>query len=352
MTTGTELDMKVLVTGSSGILGTHLVRRLAGPAGTRYEVVGLDIRETKPVPGVRQVTGDVRDTALVRRLTAGTDVVVHCAAALPSHNENDVWSVDVDGTAMLLAAAQHAGVSRFIHVSSTAVYGVPEVQPTPEDHPFVGVDPYNRAKIAAERLCTRYRDNGMCLPVLRPKTFLGPERLGLFAMLFEWASEGRGFPVLAGGRVRCQMLDVEDLCDVLMETLHRPTEVVNDVFNVAASQFGLLRDEFQAVLDAAGHGRRVVAIPARPAVTVLRALEKLHISPVYQRLARKLLHDSYVSIEKAQSCLGFAPKFSNTESLLRTYEWYLENARGTQHTGRSHGEPWRQGALKLVKAAF
>jgi nucleoside-diphosphate-sugar epimerase len=344
--------VKVLVTGSSGILGAHLLRRLAGSTGERYDVVGLDIKASDPVPGARQVTGDIRDQELVGRLTDGTDAVVHCAAALPSHNENDVWSVDVDGTSTVLAAAQRSGVSRFVHISSTAVYGVPQVQPTPEDHPFVGVDPYNRAKIAAERLCVQYRDNGMCLPVLRPKTFLGPQRLGLFAMLFEWANEGRGFPVLAGGRVRCQMLDVEDLCDVALQTLHRPPEVVNDVFNVAASEFGLLRDEFQSVLDAAGHGRKVVAIPARPAIAVLRALEKLHISPVYKRLARKLLHDSYVSIDKAKSRLGFAPKYSNTQSLLRTYDWYLEHARGTQRTGRSHGEPWRQGALKLVKAAF
>ncbi|TDP93876.1 NAD-dependent epimerase/dehydratase family protein [Labedaea rhizosphaerae] len=344
--------MKVLVTGSAGIFGTHLVRRLARSAGEPYEVIGLDIRDAEPIPGVRQVIGDVRDPDMVGRLTDGADAVVHCAAALPSHDEADVWSVDVDGTSTVLAAARRCGVSRFVHISSTAVYGVPEVQPTPENHPFVGVDPYNRAKIAAERLCGQYRDEGMCLPILRPKTFLGPERLGLFAMLFEWASEGRGFPVLAGGRVRCQMLDVADLCDVTVEALHRPADAVNDVFNVAASEFGLLRDEFQAVLDAAGHGRRVITIPARPAIGVLRALEKLHISPVYKRLARKLLHDSYVSIDRARSRLGFDPKFSNTESLLRTYDWYLEHARGTQHTGRSHGEPWRQGALKLVKAAF
>lgn len=345
--------MKVLVTGSAGILGAHLVRRLAGVPGRPYEVVGLDIRPGTPVPGVRQMIGDIRDKTFVERQMVGIDAVVHCAAALPSHSESEVGSVDVDGTATLLQAAQDTGVARFVHVSSTAVYGVPEVQPTPEDHPFVGVDPYNRAKIAAEELCMRYRDSGMCVPVLRPKTFLGPERLGLFAMLFEWAAEGRSFPVLGSGRVRCQMLDVEDLCDVVLQTLHRPEDVVNDVFNVAAGEFGLLRDEFQAVLDAAGHGRHVVTIPARPAVAVLRALEKLRVSPVYKRLARKLLHDSYVSIDKAQSRLGFAPKYSNRASLLRTYDWYRANVRGsTQKAGRSHGEPWRQGALKLVKAAF
>jgi nucleoside-diphosphate-sugar epimerase len=345
--------MKVLVTGSAGVLGAHVVRRLTGPIDPAYEVVGLDIRASVPIPGARQVIGDIRDQEMVRQLMTGVDVVVHGAAALPSHNENEVWSVDVDGTTTLLAAAERAGVGRFVHVSSTAVYGVPEVVPTPEDHPSVGVDPYNRAKIAAEQLCVRYRDNGMCVPVLRPKTFLGPERLGLFAMLFEWATEGRHFPVLGGGRFRCQMLDVADLGDVIVRTLHESADAVNDVFNVGASEFGLLRDEFQAVLDAAGHGRRVIGIPARPAVVALRALEMVHASPVYKRLARKLVHDSYVSIEKAQTRLGYAPRFSNTASLLRTYDWYLANAHGsTRKTGRSHGEPWRQGALRLVKAAF
>jgi nucleoside-diphosphate-sugar epimerase len=331
------------------MLGAHLVRRLS--AAGQYEVVSLDVAPAEPVPGVVRVGGDIRDRGLVDDLMSTVDIVVHTAAALPSHRPEQIWSIDVTGTRTLLDAAARHDVTRFVHISSTAVYGLPRVRPTPEDHPLEAVDPYNRAKIEAERLCERLRDSGRCVPILRPKTFLGPERLGIFAMLFEWACEGRNFPVLGSGEVRCQMLDVEDLCDAVLAAMERPADEVDDVFNIAAAEYGTLREDFQAVLDAAGKGGRVVSIPARPAVAALRLLEVLRISPVYKRLAHKLLDDSYVCIDKARDRLGFRPAYSNTGTLLRTFEWYRTGAAGRK-AGRTHRDPWRQGALRLAKSMF
>ncbi|MFJ5987356.1 NAD-dependent epimerase/dehydratase family protein [Lentzea sp. NPDC092896] len=340
--------MKVLVTGGAGVLGINLVRRLAESG---HEVTSLDV-----VPGAgahRDVVGDIRDAGLVRDLTRGAEAVVHCAAALPSHSAEEIRSVDVGGTRTVLEAARRNGVERFVHLSSTAVYGLPERRPTPENHSLDAVDPYNRAKIAAEAICAEFRADGMCVPVLRPKTFLGPQRLGIFAMLFEWAQEGRSFPVLGSGDVRCQMLDVDDLCDAVLAAMTGPAAQVGDTFNVAATRFTTLREEFQSVLDAAGHGGRVVSVPVRPALGALRVLEVLRLSPVYQRLAHKLTEDSFVCTEKAERVLGFAPKYSNVDSLLRTYEWYREHVWTRKvHSGRSHRDPWRQGALRLAKALF
>lgn len=337
--------MHIAVTGASGMLGTALLNR-PWPGVTWTAV---DLRP--PAAYAEDVhLKDVRDTNAMTRAFANADVVIHAAAALPSHPAGEIRSVDVEGTRSVVAAARGAGVGRLVHISSTAVYGLPRVCPTPEDFPCVPVDAYSEAKVAAEQAVLRGRELGLCAPILRPKTFLGPERLGLFAMLFEWADEGRHFPLLGGGRAVTQMLDVDDLCDAIQSACERPAEVVNDTFNIGASDYGTLRDDFQAVLDAAGHGGRVVAVPAGPAIAVLRTLAALRLSPVYARLVHKLARDSYVSIERAADRLAYAPRYSNKEALLRTYAWWRSTAR--RRAGRTHRDPWKQGALRLAKALF
>lgn len=343
----------VLVTGGNGMLGGAVVRQLHRDG---WRVRSLDLRPAgEALPGVRYFTADVRDPAALRTAAAGVDAVVHTVAALPSYPAEQIRSITVDGTATVLTAARAAGVERVVHVSSTAVYGLPKIVPTTEEHPCQPVDAYSRAKAEAEQVCERFRAGGMCVPVLRPKTFLGPGRMGLFAMLFEWAEEGRSFPVLGRGDVRIQMLAVDDLVAALVTALRAPADIANDTYNIAAAQFGTIREDFQAVLDAAGHGKRVVSVPARPAVAVLGLLERARLSPVYGRLLHKLLADSYVSIDKARDRLGITPRYSNRDAILRTYQWWRTSRRaatGSRTAGRTSRDPWRQGALGLVKALF
>lgn len=345
---------RVVVTGGCGMLGGSLVRRLAGGG---YQVGAVDLREpAQPEPGVAYTVADIRDAAAMAGALAGADAVVHTAAALPSYPADQIRSVIVDGTAAVLAAAQAAGVGRMVHVSSTAVYGLPAVVPTTEAHPREPVDRYGAAKAEAEEVCERYRADGLCVPILRPKTFVGPGRMGLFSMLFEWAADGRNFPVLGRGDVRIQMCAIDDLLDAVLAVLTADAGRANGTFNVAAARFGSIREDFQAVLDAAGHGKRVVSIPARPAVTVLGLLQRARLSPVYGRLLHKLLADSYVSIDKAAEQLGFRPRYSNQEALLRAFSWYqAERAgagAGAAPTGRTSREPWRQGVLGAVRVFF
>ena len=173
-------------------------------------------------------------------------------------------------------------------------------------------------------------------------------------MLFEWAEEGRNFPVLGSGAVRIQMLAIADLVAAVAGVLSAPRDVANDTYNLAAAEFGTLREDFQAVLDAAGHGKRVVSLPARPALAVLRLLERARLSPVYGRLLHKLLADSYVSIDKARERLAFRPQLSNRDAILRTYAWWQANrADGSpRRSGLTSHDAWRQGALSVAKVLF
>lgn len=261
-------------------------------------------------------------------------------------------STDVTGTRNVLQAALENGSSRVVHISSTAVYGT-KASGAAEDSVIETIGPYAEAKVLAERECEAFRARGLCVPVLRPKTFVGPERLGVWSILYDWAHSGSGFPIIGRGTNRYQLLDVEDLCDAIYATITRPPSEVNEVFNVGAKDFGTLRDDFQAVLDHAGHGRKVRAVPAAPIIAVLKLLEHFKLSPVYEWVYETAAVDSWVSIERAERVLGFRPRYSNRDALIRNYDWYVRHLNAFRETtGISHRTPWKQGLIGLGKKFF
>ncbi len=342
-----------LITGGAGFVGINLCRYLLAKG---QKVTSLDIADfphKDVVDKVRIVIGDIRDRGAVQEAMADIDVVVHAAAALPLHKPEDIYSTDVEGTRNVLVVARAANIERVIHISSTAVYGVPDHHPLLESDELVGVGSYGMAKIEAEKVCEEHRNMGMCIPILRPKSIIGPERLGVFAMLYEWAREGRNFPVLGRGDQPYQYLDVEDLCEGIWLCATHTREIVNDTFNLGAERFETPRADFQAVLDYAGHGKRVVPIPEKPAILLLRLLESLSLSPLYQWIYETIGKESYVSIEKAKRVLGFKPKYSNQEALIRNFRWYLDHVDEIERShGLTHRDPWRQGLLKVAKLLF
>jgi len=343
-----------LITGGAGFLGINLTRQLLQRGD---EVVSLDIAPFDHADvrdRVTALTGDIRDRAAVEKAMEGIDVVVHTAAALPLYSVSDIYTTDITGTKNVLDAALSQGVDRVVHISSTAVYGIPDHHPLYEDDPLIGVGPYGRAKIKAEQLCLEARAAGVCVPILRPKSFVGPERLGVFALLYDWAHSGKNFPNVGSGTNRYQLLDVEDLCEAIYLVGTGDRATVNDTFNIGAAEFTTWRQDVQAVLDYAGHGKRVVPLPlVTPMVWTLRILETLNLSPLYKWVYETVSKDSFVSIEKAQRILGFLPRYSNQDALIRNYEWYVEHlARFEGTAGVSHRVPWKQGALGLVKHLF
>ncbi|MEZ4709618.1 MAG: NAD-dependent epimerase/dehydratase family protein [Caldilineaceae bacterium] len=341
-----------MVTGGAGFLGINLVRHLLAYG---HKVVSLDIADFT-YPERDQVTalvGDIRDLEAVRKATKGVDIVIHTAAALPLYAAADIYSTDIDGIRNVLQAAYEENVERLIHISSTAVYGIPDHHPLFENDKLDGVGPYGECKVQAEQICQEYRDKGMCIPIIRPKSFVGPERLGVFALFYDWAKDGKNFPVLGSGANRYQLLDVEDLCDAIYLAATGDPAKVNDTFNIGAKEFTTLKEDYQAVLDYAGHGKRIIPLPAAPMIWTLRFLEKLNLSPLYKWVYETVTEDSFVSIEKAERILGYRPKFSNKQAMIRNYQWYIDHLHEFQgQSGVSHRVPWKQGALGLAKLFF
>lgn len=345
--------MKYLITGGAGFLGINLVRYLhsRGHEITSLDIVDFDYPDMNKK--IKIITGDIRDKQKVNEAVAGQDIVVHTAAALPLYKPEDIYSTDIDGTRNLLESAEENGIKRFIHISSTAVYGIPDHHPLLETDKLDGVGPYGKAKILAEEECMKYRDKGMCVPILRPKSFIGPERLGVFDLLYDWAQDGKGFPMIGNGKNRYQLLDVEDLCEAIYLSASLDEKIVNDTFNIGAKAFTTMREDYQAVLDVAGFGKKIVGLPEKPIILTLRLLEALKLSPLYKWVYETASKDSFVSIEKAEKVLGYKPNFSNKDALIRNYKWYIAHREEFINKGGvSHRVPWKQGILRFAKNFF
>jgi nucleoside-diphosphate-sugar epimerase len=184
--------------------------------------------------------------------------------------------------------------------------------------------------------------------IVRPKTFVGPERLGVFEILFDWIREGRRIPILGDGSNRYQLLAVEDLVDAVVRSFDADG-VAGEALNVGAGSFGTVGEDLEALIAHAGSGSRLRPVPARPAEIVLRALELARVSPLAEWHYRTAHKDSFVSIDKARRVLGWEPTLSNAETLCSTYDWYLAHRAEFGSAGTTHRVPWSQGALGLLK---
>lgn len=340
------------VTGGSGFLGINLIRLLLerGNKVISYDLAPFAYPEKNQITAI---VGDIRDEAALTEAMAGADIVVHTAAALPLYSREDIFSTEVEGTKRVFAAAEKNNIKRVIHISSTAVYGVPDHHPLFETDQLIGVGPYGEAKIEAEKVAEAYRRQGMTVMIIRPKSFIGPERLGVFALFYDWAKDSRHFPILGNGRNRYQLLDVADLCELIYLGAEAEATKANDTYNIGAAEFKTIKEDYQAVLDEAGFGKKIVCLPARPAILILRGLEFFKLSPLYKWVYETVAEDSFVSIDKMIQTFGFTPKYSNQEALLRNYRWYLANLDNfTGASGISHRVPWKQGILALAKRFF
>jgi nucleoside-diphosphate-sugar epimerase len=172
-------------------------------------------------------------------------------------------------------------------------------------------------------------------------------------MLYDWAKDGKGFPIIGKGNNRYQLLDVEDLCEAIYIVSTRDENIVNDTFNIGAKEYRTFKEDFQAVLDHAGFGKKIKAFPAGPVIVALKILEALKLSPLYKWVYETACQESFVSVEKAEKVLGFTPKYSNQDALIRNFQWYLDNVDTfSGQSGISHRVPWSQGILRVAKWFF
>lgn len=337
----------VLVTGGSGYFGSILVDR-ALARGDKVRVLDLNAPEPRPGADVEAIVGDIRDDARVRAAVEGVDVVLHNVAQVPLARDRDLfWSVNVVGTANLLLCARNAGVSKVVHTSSSAVFGIPELNPVVEETSPRPLEAYGRAKLEAEVLCREAVGSGLDVTIVRPRTILGHGRLGIMAILFELVAEGAPVFVLDGGHNRYQLVHADDLADACLLAADRPGP---STYNIGATEFGTMRDMLQALVDHAATGSRVRSLPSAPARLGMQLISRLGQAPFAPYHWLLYGESLWFDTTKAREELGWAPSHSNASMVIESYEWFLAHRDALGGDGRSrHQSPARMGLLKLLK---
>ncbi len=339
--------MQHLVTGGSGFLGNLIARRLVA-RGEKVRILDLWEDSDRP-PEIEYVQCDIADFDGVKRAMSGVDVVHHNVALVPLTKAGPkFWEVNVEGSRTAARAAVEAGVKAFIHMSSSALFGLPDRCPITPETPLRPVEIYGRAKhageIAVQEVCGKA---GLPLIVIRPRTILGEGRLGIFQILFDWIKSDCNVYVIGSGNVGFQFVHAHDLMDFYMIALDAGKP---GAYNVGTDQFGTLRGDLETLIKNAGAKSKVLSLPEGLTIHTLQFLDWLSLSPLAPWHYLTYHKPFYFDVAPLKA-MGWDPKYSNERMLRESYTWFLENydRLKAEKAGSAHRRPVKEGVLWLLK---
>jgi nucleoside-diphosphate-sugar epimerase len=325
--------MRLLVTGGTGFIGSHLAeqgRRL----GAEVVVLGLADRPEERAnvellrrQGVEVVSGSITDPDLCGQAVRGATHVFHLAVAMREGAKSDEFfeSVNLDGTRHLLEAAARGRVRRFVYCSTIGIYGHRAPGITREGSPLAPGNIYERTKVSAERLVRELgAARGLPYTILRPADVYGPRDQRLLK-LFKGVSAGR-FPFFGSGEGRRHMIYVDDVVSGFFRACESDG-ALGESFILAGPKACTLRDLVAEVQAATGSRRYGIRLPLKPMLGVAGVVEdvsrKLGVEPpIYRRRMDFFWSDSEFDTTRARQGLDWAPRVDLPEGIRRTLEDY------------------------------
>lgn len=338
--------MTHLITGGSGFLGNLVANRLLERGET---VKILDIWEDPcRSRDIEYINCDIRDKDRVERAMRGIDVVHHNVALVPLTKSGSLfWDVNVNGSKIAAQAAVNTGVKSFIHMSSSAIFGVRDCPITHDTEPRP-MEIYGRAKFAGEQAVKSISEiSGMPLIIIRPRTILGAGRLGIFQILFDWIKGSRKVYVIGDGNHLFQFVHAFDLMDAYMLALDHGG---SGVYNIGTNRFGTLREVLENLIGHAGSESKVKALPELITINALLLLDKLNFSPLAPWHYLTYSKPFYFDMEPLEK-MGWSAKYSNDEMFYESYDWFVDNYKETAISkyASPHRKPVKEGILRFLK---
>ena len=326
--------MNVLVTGASGFLGGALVKRLCAEGHS----VRILTRKSSQLGHLQRLpvdfrVGSVEDSSSLGALLKGIETVYHCAGLSSDWGTwNDFYQANVVGVRNMLECARQSGsVQRFVHISSTDVYGYPVVA-CDENGPLKDVGlPYNRSKLMGEMLVWKMaKENNLPVTILRPATIYGPRSRSVVVDWVRGLIDKEG-AYINGSHMRAGLTYIDNVVEAIIQAANS-TNTIGQAYNLRDPGNESWRDLHDGLAREYGLPTPTsdypgwVVFPLGGAFELLYRIQKKKNRPMITRHAVYLLtRDQGYPIEKAQRDFGFAPLIDFPEGLRRTGEWLKSN---------------------------
>jgi len=321
--------LKNLVTGGSGFLGSHLVEALVA----RGEEVRALVRPTSQTAhleglGVELACGDLGDVRSLKAAAQGVERVYHCAALAADWGTWEAFrAANVSGVHNLLEASVEAGVSKFVHVSTTDVYGHPDY-PADESAPYRRRGwPYGDTKIEGEQQAwAYYRQHSLPVTAVRPVSIYGPRSTTFVLEIVELLKNG-SMVHIGGKRKPAGLGYVTNDVDVMLRAADSEASV-GQAYNASDGSDVTWRQYVNRLAEIVGVPSPRLAVPYRAAYLAGWAMEKVYGAlglksrPLLTRMVVEVFGtDQGFSIGKARRELGYEPQVDFDEGMRRVEAW-------------------------------
>lgn len=323
--------MKMLITGATGFVGSHIVRAL-NAEGQSPRVLYRSLAKLEALEGLQfeAARGDLDDMDSLERACEGCEIVFHVAAKADYWKDDDksaLWRINVDGTRNVLSAARAAGVRRVIFTSSASTIGIlPEGQLADENAPFnlpPGRFYYAWTKVKAEEVASEFVAEGLDVVILNPAVIIGPGDLNAISgsFIIETARYGWAVPISSGG---LSVIDARDVARAHIHAIERGRSGERYILTNANLSY---REWFRLIARACDVRAPVFSTPdalLEPIARLIEAARGLGIhTPMDANQTR--LGSSFVYFDggKARRDLC-APEYDIETSLRDTWRWYAE----------------------------
>ena len=319
-----------MVTGGTGFVGAHLVRRLLSRG---HQVTSLDknpglFDEELRSGGATLLTGSVTNAGDVSRAMAGCELVYHLASPFGDIMQPDAvyWDIEVNGTRNVLEAASQQGVRRVVHCSTQGVHGIIEDPPGDEDSPMAPRDYYCYSKVEGEKVVQEYLARGMDIVIVRPTSVYGPGDIRGWLKLYQMVARG-WFLMIGSGQTLNHPVYVENLVD-LFELVAEPPIAKGRVYLGGDEEPVTLNDLVRSVGQALGTRVRIIRFPSYQAAWygagMIETVSKTFgiRPPVFRRRLSWFKTNRAFRIDRAKRELGYQPRVGLREGLARTAHWY------------------------------